>query len=812
MLRKGCALGIGEHDRQAEGVIRVNSVKCEKCESARQRPVPNRQTLAPSAAMSTGGGGSKVRDTSNLGTQKSMMSEANQTSVSDSSVDRHLEWPFNRPPQLSSGDLRGDSDGSMCRPSPTFCAEPLSEPGQIAADFDPCAVDVLEATNAQVLYYWLSVNSYVQNRSRGQDRYFDYLNLRRRLAEERRRRVRMGHAWLGDSTLQAVPARLYEIVPGQDSTATIQIADTKDEAGKPRSRTSAVVTPDQFQHFLAANHIPQLNVENWYAHQAPGTYDPLQVVLPSPPEVPTMALLPADSYGPQSLLRGWPLPGIFGVGGSGLTGAPFDLFGRGQFLGPVYSSNVTMGSPLSRAGAELQWRGALPEVSMMRQSYIDLLRYRDLNLVQPNFPVFDSARRLGARDVISITHSLPAANGQLDMSHYATKVRTMSGDYDPRGTNRLGQAIGLLNQEFGTQWNVADINERNFLAVPDDHVTSVQDAMEARITRQPSAYANMVDALLRQNPITIGGRTYNSWNQVVAGRNMGVINDADYLTIRRHAGRNFRSRVIGCGTTVAQIVEMLEIRSQLQLRGFSPSQASAIATPEVLQMRRLMAAGASRNQAINIVARESALRGVGMGAGLSALTGAIQIALSDGTDPNLWQRTGLGVGLSAAGGYGQAFVEAQATTRLLDPLLTRATGPAVGSTGALTAGGIMSRGLGSSGAGAIVAPAVTWLGMGADELWFGADYYSGDYKAKGARSAVSGGIASGGGALAAGITGAVLGTEVPILGNIIGFGVGIGIYYLVDSTIGEEIEESIRISAGEQGCVQGVSEVCQEPQ
>lgn len=57
-----------------------------------------------------------------------------------------------------------------------------------------------------------------------------------------------------------------------------------------------------------------------------------------------------------------------------------------------------------------------------------------------------------------------------------------------------------------------------------------------------------------------------------------------------------------------------------------------------------------------------------------------------------------------------------------------------------------------------------------------------------------------GGALAAGLTGAIAGSEVPILGNAVGFLVGIGIYYIVDSTVGEDVEAGVRSALGEGGC------------
>ena len=437
----------------------------------------------------------------------------------------------------------------------------------------------------------------------------------------------------------------------------------------------------------------------------------------------------------------------------------------------------------------------------MYGSYGNVIRYQDLNRVQQNSPVFDTTTRTGQTELGSITHTLPDPSGQVDMSHYATKVRIMTGNYDPNGTNVMGQALTMLNQEYGSGLTVGDVNERNMLRVPDDHVTMVQDAIEARIARSPAAYSNLVDAFLRANPITIGGATYTSWNQLQAARTNKTITNADWATIRGLIGQRARSRIGGVGMTTPEILALQQVRTSMQLGGFSEGQTSIIATPEMLQMRRLMATGMSQSEAINTVAGQSGLRGAGMGTGISLAAGAYHILTSDNSDPYLWQRTGLSVPIGAAGGYGQAYLEAQITSRLMSPILTEATSGLAASTSALTTTGLLSRGAGGFGAGAVIAPAVTWLSMAGDEAFFGAYYTRIDYAAKGARSAVAGGLAAGGGALAAGGAGALAGTEVPILGNIIGFCVGIGIYYLVDSTVGDDIENDVRESMGEKGCV-----------
>jgi hypothetical protein len=79
------------------------------------------------------------------------------------------------------------------------------------------------------------------------------------------------------------------------------------------------------------------------------------------------------------------------------------------------------------------------------------------------------------------------------------------------------------------------------------------------------------------------------------------------------------------------------------------------------------------------------------------------------------------------------------------------------------------------------------------------EYTAVDYEAKGARSFVSGTVGGASGALAAGLVGAIAGTEVPILGNIVGFAVGFLGYMAADYLFGDAIEGAVRGQPSEVG-------------
>jgi hypothetical protein len=182
----------------------------------------------------------------------------------------------------------------------------------------------------------------------------------------------------------------------------------------------------------------------------------------------------------------------------------------------------------------------------------------------------------------------------------------------------------------------------------------------------------------------------------------------------------------------------------------------------------------------------------------------IQVII-DPNDPRSWRTAAINVPLGAAGGAGEVWMESQLNMRLMQPLLSRAAAPGTtaGTSRLLTSAGFLGRGAAASGAAAVAAPAVTMAAMGIEDLFFGGEYTRIDYAAKGGRSAVAGGAAAAGGWLAAGGIGALAGSEVPILGNAVGFLVGVGLYFLADATIGEDVEAGIREYAGEQGCVGG---------
>jgi hypothetical protein len=196
--------------------------------------------------------------------------------------------------------------------------------------------------------------------------------------------------------------------------------------------------------------------------------------------------------------------------------------------------------------------------------------------------------------------------------------------------------------------------------------------------------------------------------------------------------------------------------------------------------------------------RQSMLRGGGQGVVLAAGVDLIRYALDPSAHPEIERELLVDVPLGGLGASGASAIESGLNIRISSALLSEA---ATSGTGAVPRGlPFLGRGFSGGVAGGITAPAITMASMGINEVFFGADFTYIDYLARGARAVPSGLIAGGGGALAAGGVGALFGSEVPLLGTAVGFVVGIGLYYISDSIIGDSVEEEVRLALGEGGC------------
>lgn len=701
----------------------------------------------------------------------------------------------------------GGGDAGLVRRQPTPGADapqPGAPPGPThagvlhtdhAGDFDPCSLKEGGLTNYALVAEMNATATYLRGRKRGEDKYYDYANLMRRLARERSRRIGMGHAWLGDVST-SFPSTLYKLTAGENGSFIVETvsADQHADAAANTAETP-LMTPGQFNTMLERNHIPQVDVEAFYRMTAEAkSSEKLQLTAPPPPPPrpdPTAFLDLMGSRDRQTDLWGNATPSILPA--SGALVSPFDLLARGNLTRNVYSQRVNMNNPRSTAGAELNWRGGLPEQAFGGGSYADVWNYSDLNKIRRNFEVLDFSGRGGMPDYVSATHS---AVGNPDW--YGTKFSRMTGAEQPA---KFNTAIGRLNTAFGTNLTGADINQSNQLAVPDDHIPMAQAEVNRMVTTEPQRVSPMLNVLLQApgGGVTVGGVTYTSWNQVQAARSNGTLAQADYATLLANLSPRAQGRVVGIGMTLPEIMEMQRIRVATQR--FGPGEFSAIAPPEVLEVRRIMATGVGESEAISRVARSSAARGVAVGTGVSAAIGGFQY-LASGADSKVGRDVLMGLPVQAAGNYAGAYATSQWNSRLAGPLLNEAV---AGTGTALVARGAVIRIGGGGAIGGPLAALTLWGQMGVQELAGTADYTDIDYLSMGTRALVAGGIAgmaSEAGALGFAAYCAAAGTpEAPGVGTAIGFVVGLGAYFVIDYAYGDEIEAAARESLGELGCV-----------
>jgi hypothetical protein len=171
-----------------------------------------------------------------------------------------------------------------------------------------------------------------------------------------------------------------------------------------------------------------------------------------------------------------------------------------------------------------------------------------------------------------------------------------------------------------------------------------------------------------------------------------------------------------------------------------------------------------------------------LGAGASLAGDALRA--SEGQEVHYMKDAAIGGGSSAVSVIAEDFAYNWGTNRLVGMGVNAGSASTIGRFGA------------STGVAVVTAPLVTGLEMAFDDQ----EYTRIDYAARMSRSTVS----AGGGALATGLFFAAAGSEVPIAGNIAGFLIGVGGYYLTDAIWGDDVEEGIREGMGEGGCTQGI--------
>ncbi|HKE97329.1 MAG TPA: hypothetical protein VKG45_00115 [Actinomycetes bacterium] len=250
------------------------------------------------------------------------------------------------------------------------------------------------------------------------------------------------------------------------------------------------------------------------------------------------------------------------------------------------------------------------------------------------------------------------------------------------------------------------------------------------------------------------------------------------------------------------------VHEGLRAKGISPDAPHGRVDVEWFSPERFarLQADGSSTRAYNSLGgvRSPAVVGTGVGTGTGLVLTGVDIVLNPGEHPHAVRDLAVGAGTGAAGSYVGGRVEFGLNARWAPVELTAANAP-------LSAG--LSRMVlpraGSGGvSGVLTAPLMTWTVMGANEVFFGAEYTGGDYVALPTRAAVGGGVGGGVGAGTGALAtyllgGAAAGWEVPVMGSLLGMLGGLIAYHVADWLWGDRIERSVRGMAGEKGPEKG---------
>ncbi|REG26107.1 hypothetical protein ATI61_112202 [Archangium gephyra] len=459
---------------------------------------------------------------------------------------------------------------------------------------------------------------------------------------------------------------------------------------------------------------------------------------------------------------------------SGYLNSLYSLPGFESHAPGPFSLNPGM-SPISRSG----WRGNLGELSSQRGGMIP---QQDLNALRHNHPIFDLRDHRGGLN--SVKTSVRSADTRGDA--FETYLRGLRDIVGLR-PETYEAARAALYPQLPADAGRALMLRNGYVSVNEDHVESFRAALRNPDTYRRQSYREIADRLLEMEPVRIGGTVYRAYQNLEnTGRGTGTSAEVRRQVEAALASlrEKIASRVRGNGITSQHLVNLERFRRQVAAANpqMTPAEVERWVFPELLLVARH--GGGVRGNAV----------ASGIAGGRGAAGGALVSVIFEGghlayefrnqqhgqqpeTLPRLLRAGVAGGGAGLVGGATQSLVTANAGSTLSRHMLGQ------GSSARLAAG--TGRAVGGFAGGALAAPVFTMASLALD----GQEHSRTDYVATGTRAFVSGGLGS---ALAAGVVGAIWGSEVPVLGNAVGFIIGFAGYYVVDALTGEQVEQGVR--------------------
>jgi hypothetical protein len=435
--------------------------------------------------------------------------------------------------------------------------------------------------------------------------------------------------------------------------------------------------------------------------------------------------------------------------------------------------------PGTTALSRSDWRGNLGELSAR---YGGLLPQQDLNAVRYNHPIFDLRDSRGR--LHSVKTSVRSADPRADpFETYLRGLRDIVG-LRPGAWERAREA--LYPQLPGTEGRALMLRN-GYLLVNEDHVEAFRAVLRDPGTYRKQSYREVADKFLELEPVRIGGTAYRAWQNLENTRR-GTRTPPEVRRQVEAALTSLReriaSRVQGNGMTSPHLVQLERFRQQVAAANphMTPAEINRWVFPELLLVARH--GGGVRGNAV--ASGVTGGRGAAGGALVSMLCEAGYLSYEFSSQPHRpptdalprLLRAGVAGGTSGmVGGATQNLVTANAGSGLSRQLMAQ------GANVRLATG--TGRAMGGFAGGALAAPVFTMTALALDDE----EHSRTDYVATGTRAFVAGGFSS---AVAAGIVGAIWGSEVPLLGNAVGFIIGFGGYFLVDTLTGEQVEQGVR--------------------
>jgi len=429
----------------------------------------------------------------------------------------------------------------------------------------------------------------------------------------------------------------------------------------------------------------------------------------------------------------------------------------------------------------IKWRGTVGEI--YTQNRTQGLMLQDLNrTVQNQFPIFDF-RQPGDGDLVSVKTSvrnqLPQNRAQLTnfFSTYLDGLNDLIGG----NPNKTRLAARQLYPELTPGQAQALFAHKGHIAVNADHVAPLRELLQDPTSYQSANICQRIaDAYLRLNPVVIDGRTLTSWQALQNELNNTANTQAVRQQILDALSRFYAwvgEKIGSNGVTTAHLRNLQSFRNSITLNypGMTSPQVESWVFPELLLATKHGGGMPGHLKAMGSMG----VRG-GIGGSLMAMVMESGLILFDSRKDPLQDlfRTGVASGFAGvAEGVVSAGFNANAGSSIARAMVRRGLPPSL-ATGT-------GRGLGGGLGGGVAAPVFELGSMALDDQVHTRE----DYVARGTRAFVSGSLSS---AVTAGVVGAIWGSEVPILGNAVGFIVGFAGYLLVDALVGDDVEDAVR--------------------